>query len=173
MFPNHPIKCKFMKAQQNRLLTWVGIIALVVGMQFAVNRNLVSGEPPAIAGTTLSGDSFSLAQLHGKPSVIYFWASWCSICGGMQNTIQNVATDYPLISLAMQSGALPEVKQYMAEQKFSVPTLNDENGQIAQAFGVTGVPALFVLGRDGKIRYATMGYTTELGLRLRIWLAGF
>ncbi len=172
MFPNHYIKCNYMKIQHKRLLAWVGVIALFFGMQFAVSHNLISGEPPSISGQLLSGENFDLTQLHGKPAVIYFWGSWCSICGGMQGTVQNISKDYPLISLAMQSGTRSEVAQYMSEQGFSVPTLNDENGQFAKIYGLTGVPTIFVLDPEGKIRFATMGYTTEIGFRFRLWLAG-
>jgi len=35
------------------------------------------------------------------------------------------------------------------------------------------VPASFIVDTDGKIRYVEIGYTTGIGLRLRLWLASF
>ena len=35
------------------------------------------------------------------------------------------------------------------------------------------LPASFVLDREGKIRFVEFGYTTGIGLRARLWLAGF
>ncbi len=162
-----------MKFKQNRFLGWTAIIAFVLGIQFAVNRGLVSGEPPPFAGQTLEGQNFDLAQLRGQPAVIYFWASWCPICRGMQDAIKAVADGHPLISVAMQSGTRAEVSKYLREQDFQVPTLPDEEGEIAKRYGLRGVPAVFVLGPEGRIRYATTGYTSELGLRARLWLAGW
>jgi len=36
-----------------------------------------------------------------------------------------------------------------------------------------GVPASFILSPDGEIRFVEASYTTELGLRLRLWLSTF
>ena len=161
-----------MKLSKNSFLGWVGVIALIIGIQFAVNRNLVTGEPPSFAGQTVTWASFDLAHTHGKPAVIYFWAEWCPICRSMQDSVQRIAKDHPFISLAMQSGTRSEVIKYMQEQDFQVPALLDEDGEIARRYGLRGVPAVFILGPDGKIRYATTGYTSEIGMRIRLWLAG-
>ncbi|MFM8333548.1 MAG: protein disulfide oxidoreductase [Candidatus Methylumidiphilus sp.] len=162
-----------MKWAENRLLGWVAVAALMFGMQFAVNHDLATGAPPPLSGQTLDGQRFDLAQLRGRPALIYFWASWCPICRGMQGTVQAVAADVPFISVAMQSGNAQEVAQYQRNQGWQVPTLLDEDGALAARFGLRGVPALFVLGADGTIRHATTGYTSELGLRARLWLAGW
>lgn len=154
------------------LLGWVAVIALFIGIQFAVQHDLASGEPPAFSGLTLDGEDFNLAQLHGKPAIIYFWAEWCPICRGMQGSIRAIAKGYPFISVAMQSGGRDEVEKYRQEQDFHVPVVLDEEGEIAKRYGLRGVPAVFVLGPEGRIRYATTGYTSEIGLRLRLWLAG-
>jgi peroxiredoxin len=90
----------------------------------------------------------------------------------MQGSIAAIAKDYPLVSVAMQSGSRAELLKHMREQSLLVPTLPDEDGDISSRYGLRGVPAVFVLGPDGKIRYATTGYTTEIGIRFRLWLAG-
>lgn len=154
------------------MLGWVAVIALVIGIQFAAHRDLATGEPPVFSGQTLAGENFDLAQLRGKPAIIYFWANWCPICRGMQGSIQSVAKAHPSISVAMQSGGRVEVGKYMQEQDFHVPTLLDEEGEIAKRYGLRGVPAVFVLDPEGQIRYATAGYTSEIGMRIRLWLAG-
>ena len=60
---------------------------------------------------------------------------------------------------------------YLAEHSLSMPTLVDEEGGIARGWGLNGVPATFIVGRDGQIAYAGMGYSSEIGLRLRLWWA--
>jgi hypothetical protein len=37
---------------------------------------------------------------------------------------------------------------------------------------VHAVPASFIIAADGQIRFVEVGYTTGMGLRLRLWLAG-
>jgi thioredoxin-related protein len=51
--------------------------------------------------------------------------------------------------------------------------VNDQQGLIANAYGVSAVPAVFFTDSNGKIVFTTSGYTSELGLRLRLWLAAW
>ena len=44
--------------------------------------------------------------------------------------------------------------------------------EILPQWGVRAVPASFVVDGTGQIRYVEVGYTTGIGLRLRLWLAG-
>jgi thiol-disulfide isomerase/thioredoxin len=158
---------------KSHLFTWLAIIVLFVCAQLFVNRGLISGAPPSIRGQTMDGQVFDLAELNGRPSVIYFWASWCPVCKTMQAMVQTVAKDHPLVSLALQSGGQVEVRRYMNDEGFNLKTLLDEDGAIGKRYGIRGVPSLFILGPDGNIRFATAGYTSEFGLRMRLWLAGF
>ena len=73
----------------------------------------------------------------------------------------------------MQSGTNNAVQQYMREQGVTFPVINDADGQLSSAWGVRGVPASFIVDTEGKIKYVEIGYTTEIGLRIRLWLAGF
>lgn len=160
------------KKFKKSLLTWIGLIVLFIGLQSFVNRDLASGAPPAIVGNTPEGQSFAGLESLSKPAVIYFWASWCGVCKSMQETVRAVAGDTPLVTVALQSGDAAEVKTYMDKEGFRVPVVLDEDGAIGKSYGIRGVPAVFVLGPDGAIRFATVGYTSELGLRFRLWLAG-
>jgi peroxiredoxin len=72
----------------------------------------------------------------------------------------------------MQSGKAEEVARYMREQGITFSALNDQDGRISAAWGVHAVPASFIITPDGQIRFVEVGYTTSLGLRLRLWLAG-
>ncbi|MGC4117189.1 MAG: hypothetical protein QM765_22035 [Myxococcales bacterium] len=44
--------------------------------------------------------------------------------------------------------------------------------KLARAWGVNAFPTSFFVGKDGEIRFVETGYTTELGMRLRLALAG-
>lgn len=154
------------------LLSWVAIAAFVVGVQFYTSRNLVSGQPPALQGVTAGGAPFDLNSLRGQPAALYFWASWCPVCKAMQGAVNSVASDHRVVGVAMQSGDAEEVRRYLKSSGLAVDSLPDEDGAISQAFGLRGVPTVFVLNSQGQIRFATSGYTSGPGLRLRLWLAG-
>ena len=148
-------------------------IVVVVAIRTWQQRDMISGPAPALQGTTLSGQPYHLPARPGQPVLVHFWATWCPICRAEQGTIDAIAHDNPnVITVAMQSGASEEVTKHMREQGLNFPVVNDADGRLAGAWGVHGVPASFILTPDGRIRFVEVGYTTAIGLRLRLWLAG-
>lgn len=154
------------------VLSWTAIFAFVAGAQVYASRGLVSGSAPPMPSTTLDGRPFALESLRGAPAAIYFWASWCGVCRTMQGTIASVARDHRVVGVALQSGDAGEVASYLKTAAFSLDTVLDEDGSAGKRYGLRGVPTLFILDGQGKIRFSTSGYTSEAGLRLRLWLAG-
>ena len=154
------------------LASWLAVLAAVVVMQMLLTRGLQDhGLPPELRGLTVEGEQFAGLDAVPKPALIYFWASWCGICKAMQGTVAGLAAELPVITVATQSGGRAEVANNQQQSHFMVPTLLDEDGELAMNYGLRGVPAFFILGRDGEIRFATTGLTSIWGLRLRLWLA--
>lgn len=147
-------------------------VLVIFGGQFLVHRDLVSGKPPAIAQTTLQGNPAMSNISHG-PAIIYFWGQWCGICRNIQSGIDNTLKDYPGLSVAIRSGDNQQLAEYMGSKQLNWPTVNDNDGNISRRYGVSAVPAIFILNSGGEIVFTTVGYTSEWGLRLRLWLAKF
>jgi peroxiredoxin len=149
-------------------------IVLVVGIRTWQQRDMMSGMALPLQGTTLARLPYELPSKPSKPMLVHFWATWCSICRAEQSTIASVAHDYPdnIITIAMQSGSQDSVMNYMKDQNLTFPVLNDANGSLSKSWGVHAVPASFIINPDGKISFVEVGYTTSIGLRLRLWLAG-
>lgn len=104
--------------------------------------------------------------------MVHFWGTWCPVCRSEQNSIDALARDNPeVITVALQSGPPEAVARYLSEQGIDFPVVNDADGAVAKAWGVHGVPASFILDAEGQVRFVEVGYTTETGLRLRLWLA--
>jgi len=154
-----------------RFLFWVLIFALVYfGAQQYQKRNLVSGTVPDYSAPMLQGGYFDSRDLAGKPYILHFWASWCPICRFEQDNIQTLSRKHRVISVAMQSGDRSEVANYMQEHSLNFMTLIDEEARLASRFGVKGVPTTLLVNSQGEIVFREVGYTTEWGLRLRMWL---
>jgi peroxiredoxin len=160
---------------RRRVLGWLGQAALVaavlVGAHLWATRDAARGPAPALSGTLLDGRALPLADYRGRPLLVYFWATWCPVCRLDQGAIAAVARDHPVVTVAMQSGDAATVAAHLAAQGLSLPVRVDEDGAVAAAWGVRGVPTAFVVDGDGQIRYVTTGVTTRWGLRLRLWLA--
>ena len=146
-------------------------ILLAVAVRVYTQRDVVSGQAPSIVGKLLNGKQISLEDYKGAPVLVHFWASWCGVCGYEQDNIESIAKDYPVISVAMNSGTMQQVGGFMAQEGLSFPVINDPDGVIAQRYGVKAVPISFIVDGQGGIRFVETGYTTEFGLRSRLWLA--
>lgn len=137
-----------------------------------MQRDIVSGTAPDINAPMLNGQYFNLYQNKTRPILVHFWASWCPVCKLEQSNIQNISEDYEVITIAMQSGHDAEVKQFMNDEKLSFNVINDEFRIISQKYNIKGVPVSFIVDKDNKIDFVEVGYTTEWGLKLRLWWAG-
>lgn len=154
-----------------RLVTVALIAGAYGGVRLYQQRDLVLGVAPVLDGVTLEGEAFSL-QGDSRPTLVYFWATGCPVCRMEHGTIESLAADRRVITVAMQSGTNAELARYRKERGLTAPVLNDLSGEQAGNWGVRVTPAFFIVDRDGMIRYREVGYTTELGLRFRLWLAG-
>jgi thiol-disulfide isomerase/thioredoxin len=161
------------KDWRGRVIQILLFVLLVAGIRFWQQRDMVSGAAPVLQGMTLAGKSYTLPAHPDRPVLVHFWATWCPICRTEQSSIADIAHDYPnAITVAMQSGKADAVTSHMREQGITFPVVNDPDGSIARAWGVHAVPVSFIIGSDGKIHFVEVGYTTGIGLRLRLWLAG-
>jgi peroxiredoxin len=146
-------------------------LLLLLGIRAYQRRDMPSGRAPSLAGTDLRGDAVSLADYHGKPVLLHFWATWCGVCNAEQHNIDAVTRDLPTLSVASHSRSANEVSAFVNEHGIAQRVIVDEQGALANRFGVHAYPTTFIIDGDGMIRHVEVGYTTELGLRARMWLA--
>lgn len=163
---------KLNKRYYRWLAEFILILIIITAARLWMQRDIVSGTAPNVSAVTLTGQHFDLYQDKNRPILVHFWASWCPVCKLEQSNIQNMSQDYPVITIAMQSGNDDEVMQFMKEENLTFNVINDELGIISQRYNIRGVPVSFIVGKDNKISFVEVGYTTEPGLKLRMWWAG-
>jgi thiol-disulfide isomerase/thioredoxin len=158
-----------------RMLRWgaelFGLLLVLFLIHLWQTRNLVVGDAPPLTGQTLAGENFDLAQFADGPVLIHFWASWCPVCGLEASSIDDLSRSHRVITVAMQSGSAQAVREHLQARSLGFSTINDVDGDIAAAWRVKGLPTSYIVDKDLKIRFVTVGYTPELTLRLRLWLS--
>jgi thiol-disulfide isomerase/thioredoxin len=159
--------------QRNLLIQIVLILFVYLAVQAWQARDAPHGQAPIFHGQLLDGRNVKLADYRGRPMLLHFWASWCSICRFEQASIESIAKDYPVLTVASQSGDKDAVMAYLAEQGLSIPVLVDEEGKLGRLYGVRGFPSSYVLDAQGQIYDVEVGYSSEWGLRARLVLAGY
>ncbi|MFC2568573.1 MAG: thioredoxin domain-containing protein, partial [Haemophilus parainfluenzae] len=85
--------------------------------------------PPEINATVLydlQGDAFFLPQLdQTKPTIIYFWGSWCGYCRYTSPAINSLSEEgYPVVSVALRSGTNKDVEDYLQTHHYQFTTVN-------------------------------------------------
>jgi len=158
-------------------------LALMLAVVWAVNawqtRHLPGGPAPAFNAPLAGAEAgrIDLAQWRaahpGRAVALHFWAEWCPICRLEEGSITDLQPDWPVLAVAMQSGDAARVQAVL--QKRGLPWLSavDADGSISRRYGLGSVPAFIVLDPQGNIRHAAVGYTSETGMRLRLWLAQY
>lgn len=149
------------------------IILLILAYLISLyqSRNTPS-KTPELHAQLITGEMVFLKEMaHKAPVLIYFWGSWCPICSVTSETVTSIANDYQTLTVALSSGSNREVHQYLQDNSYQFPVINDPDGIISQQWGVLGTPTVFIINRMGHIDSVTVGYTSYLGLLFRLWLA--
>lgn len=160
------------------LLEAAVFVAIFLAIQAWQQRDVPRGEAPGVVGTLADGQPFELgawrASHAGSVVALHFWAEWCPICKSEQGGVSAVARDWPVVTVAMQSGKADMVNAYLKKNRLAWTTVVDDTGRISSEYGLKGVPAFVVIDRRGIVRSVSTGYTTELGMRARLaWAAYF
>jgi peroxiredoxin len=161
--------------KNKRWVRWVlegaVLVSLILALQYCRTRDTVSGQAPEISGRLLDGTPVSLAEFRGQPLLLQFWSSWCPVCRLEQGSIDSIARDYAVLSIAMDESSAEEIQRWMAKEGVSYRVIHDPSGDISNRYGVRAVPTSMIIDANGEICFVEVGYTTEFGLRLRLWWA--
>lgn len=118
----------------------------------------VGGPAPDFTQADVSGKPVALSSFKGKIVLIDFWASWCSPC---RQEIPNIVTQYKtykdkgfeIISVSLDNSR-SKWTTAIQQEGMTWPQLSDlrgGNNEAAKLYGVSGIPATFLVDRDGKL----------------------
>ena len=120
----------------------------------AIQSPLVGREAPTFALRQLQGGQTVGLKAAGKPTVLNFWATWCRPCVQEHGVLTAAAQRYKdkVRFLGIVYEDTPErIRSYLKRSGAAYPTLIDEAGKTAIAYGVYGVPETFFISADGQI----------------------
>jgi peroxiredoxin len=139
-------------------------------------KHMLDKTAPLFTLTDLDGKTVSLADLKDKVVILDFWATWCGPCKksfpAMQMAVEKYKNDPGVKFLFIHTWETSkepaeDAKAFIEGQKYNFHVLMDlkdpiaKKNKVVESYGVTAIPAKFVIGKGGKIRFQLTGFNGE------------
>jgi cytochrome c biogenesis protein CcmG/thiol:disulfide interchange protein DsbE len=135
------------------------VVILFVGLgkdPSAIRSPLIDKPAPSFALREVgTNNTIDISQFRGKPLIINFWATWCGPCWEEHPVLvanaRMLQPNVQFIGVVFQDKE-DKILGFLQQRGTAYPTLVDERGKTAIAYGVGGVPETYFLDANGVIR---------------------
>jgi len=164
-------------------LVLVGFIAFVVVSSHTTGHTTTPAtfpptKPSSLAPGTVApqfslprlggGPQVALASTRGRPTIVNFFASWCSHCRAELGAVATVASaSSDVVSVIGVDTSDPYTKaaeRLLARARATYPVGVDRSGQVASEYHLTGLPVTYFLDARGKVVGVAFGAQTTKSL---------
>lgn len=118
---------------------------------------------PAYSAVTLGGQPATLSDLKGRVVLLNGWATWCIPCQREIPALQKLyvarhAEGLDIIGVNVDvSGADNRIRAFMQTFGMTYPVWRDPADIFSGLFRAYGLPASYLIGRDGILRWHQVG----------------
>lgn len=121
------------------------------------------GEPvPDFRLDTPDGRTLQLSDFRGQAVVLNFWATWCGPCRAEMPDLQAIHDAHADLGTLTVIGidemeSAESVIDFANELDLTFPMALDRDGELAQVYGLIGLPGTFFIDADGILRARVLG----------------
>jgi thiol-disulfide isomerase/thioredoxin len=133
------------------------------GVWVASGHAIVGGASPNFTTQDLGGKKVSLSDFGGRPVLLSFWATWCTVCRDELPALQRLEERYrsggfAVLLVNYRETSNDRMRQYLAGLQVNLEAVVDPDGAIASAYGVdVGLPVNVLSDRSGKVARILVG----------------
>ena len=135
------------------LLTLLLSLVVVAGCA-ALERKKEPYPAPEFSVSSITGEEYTFSQLKGKPLVLAIGATWCPHCMHEAPIFKKVYDRYEgrveMMGVLMKSSQ-KDAEAFLKKNKLNFKIGLDPEGKVGKAYGVTGIPMIYFINREGYI----------------------
>ena len=144
------------------MVSAVSLLIVLSGLLGMAARPPLIGSPaPEIVLKDLQGRAVKLSYLRGKVVLVNFWATWCKPCKEEMPAMQasyDKLRDKGFVVLAVNElEDTARVAEHIRTHCHTFEVVMDHNNQVANMYGVVGLPASFLIDPQGIVRERISG----------------
>lgn len=164
---DHPAGLRRRRAAAALLAAFAAFAAASVPGRAQAGPPAVGDMAPDSLGRTLDGETLHLSDLRGTVVVVSFWASWCPHCIDEMPVLDRLqagagASGVRVIAVNVESREVfRRVTQRLAPMNLHLQITHDFSEAARGQWDVHGLPHLFIVGRDGRVIGAHLGYSSD------------
>jgi peroxiredoxin/outer membrane lipoprotein-sorting protein len=134
-------------------------------------RIMLTGSRAAnFALKSLEGEPVVLDQTRGKVVVLDFWATWCPPCREELPFIEKLRGEFAgqVQFFGINDEDSGTVKDFLRKHTYEMTVLMDGKRQVHRQYGVSSIPTMLIIDKQGVIREHFIGSRSEAKLRQAI-----
>ena len=122
----------------------------------------VGERAPNFTLATPDGGELQLSDFAGQAVVLNFWATWCAPCRAEMPALQQIADEHAataeltVVAVNLMESA-DAVRSFAEELGLSFPMVLDQDGVLAERYGLIGLPGTFFIDAGGVLRARVLG----------------
>ncbi len=131
----------------------------------AVGANSPGGPAVSVELPLRDGGTFTSADAKGKPLVMSFWASWCGPCRKELPALSEFQKTHPgVVFLAVNVDRdRAAAEGFLEKVDVDIPVAFDPDAKALGQYGVTSMPTLFLVDKQGHLAWKHTGYSEQKG----------